>query len=114
MDSDRTMARQIGRRVRELRETRGLSQDELASHAGLGSQGALSNVEQGKRLPSLPTVLALADALGVPLTEIIEPAPANTASRRQAHHLVDQVPDDSIGLVVRLLEAVVPRGEGER
>jgi len=51
-------------KLKELRESKGLSQKQLAEIAGL-SQRAVSHWEQGLRSPSWDAVLALADALGV-------------------------------------------------
>jgi transcriptional regulator with XRE-family HTH domain len=67
----------IGQRVKQLREAKGWSQDELARRVGLTSK-TISNYETGTRgvkEPPLSTVRALADALGVPLDELLtEPA----------------------------------------
>jgi DNA-binding XRE family transcriptional regulator len=51
-------------RLRQLREERNLTQDELAKRAGVG-QAMISLLEQGDRQPSWPTVCRLADALDV-------------------------------------------------
>lgn len=53
-------------RLRELREQAGLSQKDLADKAGL-SQAAVAHLEQGRNEPTWSSVLALADALGVPV-----------------------------------------------
>lgn len=54
----------FGRRLRDLRESQGLSRDALATLSGV-SHRALDYLELGHRAPTLPTVMALADALGV-------------------------------------------------
>lgn len=51
------------------REERGLSQRALASAAGL-SPAMLSEIENGKKTPSLPAAKALADALGLDLDDL--------------------------------------------
>ena len=58
------MAVEIGRRVRELRRRRGLTQAKLACGAGL-NQGFISEIERGHRSPSYASLHALASALGV-------------------------------------------------
>jgi transcriptional regulator with XRE-family HTH domain len=63
----------IGQRVKQLREAKGWSQDELARRVGLTSK-TISNYETGARgikEPPLSTVRALADALGVPLDALL-------------------------------------------
>ncbi len=59
------------RRVREIREARGLSQTKLAEMTGL-TQATLSNLESGKHDPHLETLRMLARALGVPPAALLE------------------------------------------
>jgi transcriptional regulator with XRE-family HTH domain len=59
---------QLGRSLKALRESAGLSQAELARKAGVG-KSQLSKYENGKELPKLETLARLVEALGVePLT----------------------------------------------
>jgi len=51
-------------KLRKLREGAGLSQEGLAQKGGF-SVGNVRNYEQGRRLPSFPIVVKLAEALGV-------------------------------------------------
>jgi transcriptional regulator with XRE-family HTH domain len=60
-------ATEIGRRLRELRATRGLSLRQLAKLIG-ASPSLLSQVENGKVTPSVDTLYQLAGALAVPIT----------------------------------------------
>ena len=55
---------EIGKRVRELREERGLTISELADQAGL-TRNAVSRIELGTRTPSATTVKKLAKGLRV-------------------------------------------------
>ena len=67
--------------IKELRERRGMTQEELAKRAGV-SQGYIAKLEPSNRPgkaktvrktnPSLPTLKRLARALGVPVTELLE------------------------------------------
>lgn len=63
--------RAFGRRVRELRVTRGLSQEELAERSSL-HRTYVSSVERGQRNVGLDNVHALARALGVPPSTLFE------------------------------------------
>jgi transcriptional regulator with XRE-family HTH domain len=71
----------VGRRLRGLREARGLSLSELARAAGVG-KATLSGLENGTRNPTLETMYAIAAALSVPMSALtLDPgAPAVTAS----------------------------------
>ncbi|MFG2820020.1 helix-turn-helix domain-containing protein [Kitasatospora sp. NPDC048365] len=61
------LAVQVGARLRELRTARGMSLSELARRAEVG-KGTLSELEAGRRNPTLETLYALTTALGVPLS----------------------------------------------
>lgn len=64
-----TIEKQFGKRVRELRLGKGLSQEELAFKSGV-HRTYLGGIERGERNPSLKNVAALAKALGVTLSEL--------------------------------------------
>lgn len=56
----------LGARVRETRQGAGLSQAALAEQAGVTNE-TISRLERGAFEPSLSTIVAVADALGVEL-----------------------------------------------
>ncbi|MFC1994550.1 helix-turn-helix domain-containing protein [Chloroflexota bacterium] len=64
-----TVEKQFGERVRELRVGRGLSQEELAFKAGV-HRTYLGGIERGERNPSLKNIAAIAEALGVTMSEL--------------------------------------------
>ncbi|RGE20338.1 helix-turn-helix domain-containing protein [Leucobacter sp. wl10] len=66
------LARAIGARVKQERNGRGWTLDQLASAAGV-SRRMLVNVEQGGVNPSVGTLLRLSDALGIGLPALVEP-----------------------------------------
>lgn len=53
----------LANRIREIREQRNLTQEQLAAYAGISSH-YLGNLEQGVRRPSLITLMRLCGALG--------------------------------------------------
>ncbi|MFZ5962227.1 cupin domain-containing protein [Thalassococcus sp. BH17M4-6] len=59
---------EIGHRLREVRETRGLSQRDLAGRAGL-TNGAISLIEQNKSSPSVASLKRLLDAIPMTMSE---------------------------------------------
>lgn len=61
--------RQVGERVRALREHRGLTQQQLAAQA-LMSRASVANLEAGRQNVALRRLCSLADALGVPPAEL--------------------------------------------
>jgi transcriptional regulator with XRE-family HTH domain len=70
--SESRLARQIAAAVRHERDRRQLTQQSLADLAGLG-QAAVTRIERGDRLPSLPMVERLLAALGRQLRIELEP-----------------------------------------
>lgn len=59
----------FGRRVRKLREERGLSQEALAHHAGL-HRAVVGFVERGERDIGVTHLWPIAEALGVPVADL--------------------------------------------
>ena len=60
----------FGRRLRELRQKYGVTQQQLSIATGL-TEGYISNMERGLKVPSLTTVLRLSVALGCKVTELV-------------------------------------------
>jgi transcriptional regulator with XRE-family HTH domain len=69
------LALAIGVRVKEERQARRWTLDQLAEAAGV-SRRMVVNVEQGAANPSVGTLLRISDALGVGLPALVEPAQA--------------------------------------
>ncbi len=65
----------VGLRLKQLREARGVSMRTLATMSGL-SANALSMIERGKTSPSVSTLYRLATALEIPITNFFSPTPA--------------------------------------
>jgi transcriptional regulator with XRE-family HTH domain len=64
----------LGQRIRHFRTTSGLTLDQLGDRVGIaGSQ--LSLMENGKREPRLSLLSAIADVVGVPLSDLLDDAP---------------------------------------
>ncbi|AWJ86238.1 hypothetical protein TSH58p_22185 (plasmid) [Azospirillum sp. TSH58] len=61
----------IAKRLREFRQARGVSQEELASRAGLSTQ-AVSNIENRHSRPSVDTLITFARELDVPVASFFE------------------------------------------
>jgi transcriptional regulator with XRE-family HTH domain len=55
----------FGMKLRALRRSHGQTQAELAHQLGLARQGYISNLETGRKLPSIDLVVQIADYFGV-------------------------------------------------
>jgi transcriptional regulator with XRE-family HTH domain len=60
----------FGRRLRELRQKHGVTQEQLSVATGL-TEGYISNMERGLKVPSLTTILRIAVALKCKVTELV-------------------------------------------
>ena len=70
----------FGEIVRDLRQKRGLSQEELAGRCGL-HRNAVGLLERGERIPSIETVFALAHGLDIKPSTLIAKLEANPRSQ---------------------------------
>lgn len=68
-------------RLREIREAKGLSREELADRVGV-SEEAIALWERAQREPSMGNFVAVARALGVSLDAFLEPAKNPIESRK--------------------------------
>ena len=82
-ESTAALALAIGVRVRQQRQSRGWTLDQLAEAAGV-SRRMVVNVEQGAANPSVGTLLRISDALGVGLPALVavpQPKPLRVTRR---------------------------------
>lgn len=63
-------AKRVGRRLRQLREERKLTQEKLAYECGR-SKSYLCEIEGGKKAPSLAALAEFADRLGVRVFDLL-------------------------------------------
>ncbi|NEC05406.1 helix-turn-helix transcriptional regulator [Streptomyces sp. SID7909] len=74
----------VGRRLRALRHGMDVSLSELSRRSGVG-KGTLSELESGRRNPTLETLYALTTALGRPLSAVLsDPLPDGAPSGQPA------------------------------
>ena len=69
LNAMKTIVKRFGERVRELRQEKGLSQEELAFRAKV-HRTYLGGIERGERNPALKNIKSIADALDVTLSEL--------------------------------------------
>ncbi len=81
MVDERDIYRDFGRRLRALRDARGLTQEQLAEMAGL-DRTYIGDAELGKRNPSLKSIDKLARALGADLLALLSDERLDEVVRR--------------------------------
>lgn len=60
----------LGQHIRELRESKGMSQEQLAADAEI-PYSSVNEIEAGKTNPTIASLMALAEALEVPLEKLV-------------------------------------------
>jgi transcriptional regulator with XRE-family HTH domain len=66
------MRRLVGDNVRRIRDKKGLTQEKFAEKSGF-SQQYISDLERGRRNPTVVTLFELATALGVGPVDLVRP-----------------------------------------
>jgi transcriptional regulator with XRE-family HTH domain len=97
----------LGRAIRMVRTRRGLSQSDLARRAGV-STSLVSLVECGKRDTPFETLLALAEALGVPLSILVFIA----GDGRKVHAIDDELASQLSALAMRIVDELAKQEPG--
>lgn len=70
MADNTRLAREVGAKIKYLRQKRGLSQEALALSCDM-NPAFLGHVERGMRSPTLNTLQRICDGLGITLTELL-------------------------------------------
>lgn len=79
----------IGEKIKEARKKAGMSQQELADRLEIKSAG-ISQWEKDKRTPKLQTLLKIADAIGISITELLMLSPENEENIRKNVEILSQ------------------------
>lgn len=97
----------IGRRLRELRRGKGLSQEALSEKAEITSN-YLSRLERGTENPTLDTLIRIADALEVEIWEMFDFG--HTIGRKDLKSLLNKLAgeaeEEELRLAVKIFRAV--------
>lgn len=99
----------FGRRIKELRKNRGLSQEELAERADMSSK-YISRIEMGQSFPSIETLAKLANALNVELKDFFEFAhktPSQKELKEILNSLLKETDEEKVRLIVKVARAIV-------
>ncbi|GAA1616400.1 MULTISPECIES: helix-turn-helix domain-containing protein [Brevibacterium] len=104
-EDSRTPRAQVAAAVKRERQRAGLSLSEVARRAGIG-KSTMSGLEAGTANPSLETMWALAAALDIPLSRLLDPPQHEVA----LHHVRDMpsLPSTSANYVATLLSTSPP------
>lgn len=76
MSIDEAVSGYLARNLKQLRESRGLTQSQIAQHAGV-PRATWAHLESGLANPTLSVLIRVAEALQVRLEELLEPPRSN-------------------------------------
>ncbi|MDP2807415.1 MAG: helix-turn-helix transcriptional regulator [bacterium] len=102
----------LGKRIRELRKARGLTQEQLAERTDL-DYTSIGSLERGIFNPSLNTAGKIAAALGISIQQLIT-IPAgkpSTEKEKILHHIaerLDKLDPKSLKLVNEFISSILP------
>jgi transcriptional regulator with XRE-family HTH domain len=98
----------IGARIKELRRSRNLSQDQLSELIGIDPKH-LSRIELGKSFSSLETLEGIARELQVELKDLFDFSHLETheMDKKQIEDLLDGLNQDKLRLVYKVVKSLV-------
>ena len=111
MDKD-AFAENFGKKIKKLRKSKGLSQEQLAEHINK-TVDTISSIERGLSSPRLDTALDLAQVFGVPVHELFHVNELANTDRVKAdlldeiNALLKQQPSDLIDTVLEQAKQLV-------
>jgi XRE family transcriptional regulator, aerobic/anaerobic benzoate catabolism transcriptional regulator len=94
-DSDSSSSSEIARRIRSARDRAGFTRKQLATASG-ASERYLALLEAGTGNPSVDKMLAIADALGLAMAELLPMGGERDASVTVAASLLRRLPPDEL------------------
>lgn len=98
----------IGRRIKELRKKKDLSQEELSEQAEI-TPNYLSRIERGTENPTLDMFVKLSNALGVEIWELFDFG--HGVSRKDLKSLLIKIggeaDEEKLRLAVKVLRAII-------
>ena len=98
----------IGSRLRSARVALGLSQEEVAARAGLNTS-YLSQIERGRKAPSLDVFVRLATAVNLTLAELFADREDSAPSldMREVERLMEAVPAERRPALLDIIRAAI-------
>ncbi len=101
--ADADFAREVGRMVRLGRAKRGMSRRQLAQESGT-SERYLAQIESGAGNPSVLVMRAIADALEMPMFELLPQTGGVAAPYARIIDLIGRVPPSDLAALAEMIE----------
>ncbi len=98
----------LGRRIKELRRKRGLTQERLAERANLDVK-YVGNIERGKENPTVATLERLAGALSVKMDQLLSfghQIQGERQLRRRIIQILNKCDEKELQLILRMIGGI--------
>ena len=98
----------IGSRIQEIRNKKGMTQDQLSEKVGISSK-YLSSIERGKENPTLNTILKMARSLDVKPDEFFTHLEIEDPAKRKSIiiEMLDEADPDQLKLAYKVLSSII-------
>jgi len=98
----------IGVRIKSLRNSKNITQEQLSERIGINSK-YLSSIERGKENPTLNTLIRMAESLEVDMGEIFNSLQIEDPAKRKSLliSLLDEVDSEQLKLAFKILSAII-------
>ena len=99
----------FGMRLKELRQSTGFSQDQLAESADISSK-YVSRIEMGKQFPSIDKLVSLSNALNIELKDLFEfdhLKGDGKELKKSLNDLLEEADEEKLRLIFKIGKAIV-------
>ena len=98
----------LGKRIKELRKKKGLSQEQLAEKVGFETSNSISNVENGYNYPSIQNLEKILNVLGTNFQSVFtfEQHQEVDVLREEINRILNEHPE-KIPDIYKILKAIV-------
>ena len=95
----------IGRRIKQFRTDRGISQEELSELININFRH-ISNIETGRRYPSLEIIISIANVFEISADDLLVDSLTHTSSPvgQELHAILQDCNHDEREMLIRLLK----------
>ena len=96
----------IGNRIREIRESRGMTQEDLSAKTGVSIKH-ISVLERGLKEPKLSTFLNIADALELTPNELLSPPEDGKGIVTALSYKISKLPYDEQERLLKIVNTLI-------
>lgn len=104
------ISQQLGNRIRTIRTTLGISQEELAFKSGI-SAAHLGQIERGLKAPTIVTIDKIAKALNVTLPILfsfdLTNVPVSSPEINKINTYLSGLPDGEVSEILKIIKAII-------